>query len=187
MSRTETCGRCLRKPPAFDAAVAAFSYQFPLDVLVTRSKYNGDVACLHFLGEALADVLAARATRADAIVPVPLATLRQRERGYNQAAELAKPCAARLNIPLMLDLMRTRDTEKQTELSFKARMRNVRGAFSAASLERPLAGKHIVLVDDVMTTGATLNEATKAMKDAGAAHVTVAVVARAISRLRPVG
>jgi ComF family protein len=180
MPRDEVCGRCLRKPPAFDAALAVFAYQFPIDGLVQRAKFNADFATLAFLSAALSQRL--KPIQCDGVVPVPLAPARQRERGYNQAALLAKAPAAMLNVPLFDDLMRTRETEKQTELSFKARLRNVREAFSAASLERPLAGKHVVLIDDVMTTGATLHEAAKALKAAGATRVTAALVARVVAR-----
>lgn len=181
LPHAQLCGRCLRKPPVFDRTVAVYAYAFPLDRLIALGKYGGDLPTLAFLGERLATALRHQPVRADAVVPVPLGGARQRQRGYNQAAELAKAVSARLGCPLLSVLVRTRETEKQTELSLKARLRNVRAAFSAASLERPLAGKHVLLIDDVMTTGATLNEAAKALKDSGVARVTVGIVARSVS------
>ena len=189
MPQRETCGRCLRKSNsiAFDATFAAFRYTFPSDILVAAAKYRGDLAMTRTLGTLLAGAIHAQISPAalkniDLALPIPLAPSRQAERGYNQAAEIARVVAKALSLPLASDLMRTRETEKQADLPLKQRARNVRDAFSAASLERPLAGKHVLLIDDVMTTGATLNEAAKALKDAGAIRVTVAVVARAVSR-----
>jgi ComF family protein len=183
----QVCGRCLRKPPAFDAAVAARAYTYPTDLLVAAAKYNGNLAVARTFGGLLSEAILLKSEpqvlRAiDVILPIPLSPQRQAERGYNQATEIARVVAKALNRPLAADLMRTRDTQKQADLSLKARLTNVRGAFSAASLERPLAGKHVLLIDDVMTTGATLNEAAKALKEAGAAWVMVGVVARAVAR-----
>jgi ComF family protein len=187
MPREEVCGRCIRKPAAFDRATGALAYVFPNDVLITSAKYNGNLAVARTLGTFLATQIekqiAPRELGAiDVILPIPLSPKRQAERGYNQAAEIARVVAKRLGRPLAADLMRTRDTQKQADLSLKARLKNVRGAFSAASLERPLAGKYVLLIDDVMTTGATLNEAAKALKEAGAARVTVGVAARSLAR-----
>lgn len=183
------CGRCLRKPPAFDAAIAALAYAFPVEILITRAKYGADLGMAAFLGDLVAKTAQSApqvfSDYANAIVvPIPLSPARQRARGYNQSAEIARVVAARLALPLANDLMRTRETEKQADLPFKARLRNVRDAFSAASLERPLAGKHVLLVDDVMTTGATVHEAAKALKAAGVTRVTVAIVARVVSRTK---
>jgi ComF family protein len=189
MPIAERCARCVRKPPAFDAAIAAVIYRYPMDILITRAKYNGDLAVARMLGIVLSEKVAPQVFRdknvspIDAVIPVPLSALRQRERGYNQATEIARVVATRLKVPLRANLMRSRETEKQADLNFKARIHNVRGAFSAATLDRALAGLHILLIDDVMTTGATLNEAAKALKAAGATRVTVAVVARAVSGL----
>ncbi len=189
MPQRETCGRCIRKSDsiAFDATIAAIRYTFPSDVLVAASKYQGDLAVARTLGALLADAIQALLSPAqlrsiDLALPIPLAPRRQAERGYNQAAEIARVVAKRFSLPLANHLMRTRETEKQADLPLKQRLRNVQNAFSAASLARPLAGKHVLLIDDVMTTGATLNEAAKALKEAGAARVKVGVVARAVAR-----
>jgi ComF family protein len=179
------CGRCIRKSTsiAFDATVSALAYTFPTDILIARAKYNGDLAVARTLGALLSQALAAQKISGfDVILPIPLAPRRQAERGYNQAAEIARVIAQDLAVPLASDLMRTRETPKQADLPLKVRLKNVRGAFSALSLERPLAGKHVLLIDDVMTTGATLNEAAKSLKEAGATRVTVGVVARSVAR-----
>jgi ComF family protein len=180
-----TCGRCIRKSAgiAFDATISALAYTFPTDVLIARAKYNGDLAIAQTLGALLSAAVAVQKIRGfDVILPIPLAPSRQAERGYNHAAEIARVIAQNLAIPLASDLMRTRETPKQADLPLKVRLENVKRAFSARSLERPLAGQHVLLVDDVMTTGATLNEAAKALKEAGAARVTVGVVARSVAR-----
>jgi ComF family protein len=115
-----------------------------------------------------------------AVVPLPLAFEQLRERGYNQALELARPLARSLGVALAADaLLRTRSTAPQHLLARDERKRNVRGAFAATATARErLASRHVLLVDDVMTSGATLDAASAALKAAGVAQVTVAVVAR---------
>ena len=165
------CGRCLADPPAFDATLAALWYRFPADVLVQALKFRGELAIAAFLAGALAKKLAGE--RPDFVVPVPLSSRRLRSRGYNHAVEIARRLGRR---ELALDLCeRTRDTPPQVELPFAERRRNVRGAFAA---RRPLAGATLAVVDDVMTTGATLGEIARALKEAGAARVVNWVVAR---------
>lgn len=171
------CGRCIRRAPAWDIAWAPFRYEWPLAPLEARFKFGGDLAA----GRTLA--LAWLATRPpdalpDAIVPVPLHRTRLRQRGYNQALELARPLAGYFGIPLRSDaLLRTRATERQTELDAVHRRRNVRGAF-AASLGATLPA-YVAVLDDVFTTGATLAECTRVLKRAGVGRVEVWALARA--------
>lgn len=171
------CGRCLAEPPAFDATIAAFAYAFPADVLVQGLKFRSELALARVLANELhAAVLAAPAIPVDLIVPVPLHDARLRERGYNQSMEIARGIASRLNVPLAPDACaRVRDTAAQLDLPWKARRENVRGAFSCA---RALDGKTVAVVDDVMTTGATLAEVAATLKKFGAARVVNWVVAR---------
>lgn len=171
------CGRCLRRAPPFAAVVAAFAYRFPVDRLLPRLKFHGDLAAGRILG---AGLLAAvrHAERPQALIPVPLHRGRLRERGYNQALELARPLARALELPLLpAALRRRRGTAAQTELSAGARRRNVRGAFAAG--DQPLPA-HVALIDDVMTTGATVAECARVLRRAGAARVDVWVAARAL-------
>ena len=165
------CGRCLAEPPHFDATAAALWYRFPADVLVQGLKFRGELALAGFLASALSRKIARE--KVDCIVPVPLSPKRLAQRGYNQAAEIARRLGReRLELELC---RRTREGPPQVELPFAERQRNVRGAFAVA---RPLAGATVAVVDDVMTTGATLDEIARALKDAGAARVVNWIVAR---------
>jgi len=169
------CGACLRRPPPLQATHAAFVYGFPLDRLLPRFKFHRDLAAGRALGEAMATRFATL-PRPQALLPVPLHPARLRQRGYDQALELARPLARALAVPLQLDgLRRVRDTRAQSELDARARRRNLRGAFVAGRGALPA---HVALVDDVMTTGATLHAAAVALRRAGVARVDAWVCAR---------
>jgi ComF family protein len=174
------CGRCVRRAPPWDSAWAPFRYAYPLDRLEARFKFGADLAA----GRLLSNLwIASRAPEElpKAIVPVPLHRSRLRLRGYNQALELAGPLAKALRVPLLRDaLQRTRSTDAQTELSALQRRRNVRGAF-AAHLDGE-APRHVAVLDDVFTTGATLAECARVLKRAGVARVDVWALARAPAR-----
>lgn len=169
------CGQCLRHPPHFTRTVAAFAYAFPLDKLVLALKYGEK---LH-LADLLADKLAQNiCDRPDCVVPMPLHPQRLRERGFNQSLQLARRLARQLDIPLLArSCQRVRDTPSQSSLPWKERNRNMRKAFSCSAA---VAGKHVAIVDDVMTTGATLNELAFTLKQAGAINVSAWVVARTL-------
>ncbi|WP_024891982.1 ComF family protein [Luteimonas huabeiensis] len=170
------CGACLRRPPPFGLALAAFRYGFPLDRLLPRFKFHRDLACGRLLAQWMLPACA-QAPRPDALVPLPLHPARLRERGYDQALELARPLARGLALPLRADLLRrVRATAPQSRLDAPARRRNVRGAFRAAGTGA--MPRHVALVDDVMTTGATLAEAARALRRAGADRVDAWVCAR---------
>jgi len=170
------CGECLRQPPALAHTRAVFAYGFPLDRLVPRFKFHHDLAAGRLLADLMAGALA-DAPRPEAVVPVPLHVRRLRQRGYDQALELAHPLAAALALPLRPDLLRrVRATRPQSELDAGRRRRNVARAF-AARKDAPLPG-HVALVDDVMTTGATLQAAAQALLGAGVRRVDAWVCAR---------
>ncbi len=177
----QPCGRCLAESPAYDLTHAALAYQFPADALVQSLKFRGELALAPLLGGLLGALarerLAAQGVAVDAVLPVPLAAQRLAGRGYNQAMEVARPVARALGAPLEARLCeRVRDTASQTDLPWDARASNVRGAFRCAV---PLEGATLAVVDDVMTTGATLAELARTLKLAGAARVVNCVVARA--------
>ncbi len=177
---TPACGRCLRKPPPLDRVLAAFAYAFPIDRLLPRFKFHHDLAAGRELAQAmraaLVPALDAPGARPLALIPVPLHPARLRERGYNQALELARPLARAFDLPLLGDgLRRTRATVPQSGLSALARRRNPRGAFALGSGGLPA---HVALVDDVMTTGATLHACAKLLRQAGVARVDAWVAAR---------
>jgi ComF family protein len=179
------CGECLRREvglarrgraPALAGVHAAFVYAPPLDRLLPRFKFHRDLAAGALLAQLLAEA-ADGLPRPDAVVPVPLHRARLRRRGYDQALELARPLARVLDLPLRDDLLqRVRTTAPQSELSAAARRRNLKGAFAVRSaIELPAS---VALVDDVMTTGATLHAAAEALKRAGVRHVEAWVCAR---------
>lgn len=173
------CGACLRRPQRFDSAFCPLRYAYPVDHLVRGLKYHGRVAQGRVLSELLARrIEAARRDRLpDLLLPVPLAPRRFRQRGYNQAIELARCLEHRLQIPLRADLVaRARETQEQAALSAKERRRNIRGAFAMIG---SLPAAHIAIVDDVVTTGSTVNELARVLKRAGAQKVEVWAVARA--------
>jgi ComF family protein len=175
------CGRCFAEPPAFDATVAVFTYAFPADVLVQALKFRGELALAPLFATELQAGLAeaGSAAGADLIVPVPLHARRLGERGYNQSMEIARILGARLGIPAASSLCeRVRDTPAQLGLPWKERRENVRGAFSCTAA---LDGKRVAVVDDVMTTGATLGEVASTLKRFGATRVVNWVVARALA------
>lgn len=174
-----TCGVCQRRPPPWAAAWAPFRYGWPLGQLEASYKYSGNLAAGHVLAR-LWSTLPPPLQLPQAIIPVPLHVSRLRRRGYNQSLELAKPLAEVWHLPLLLDvLQRTRATDAQTTLDAKARRRNVRGAFTVDA--RSSLPSHIAVLDDVMTTGATLNECVRVLKRAGVERVDVWALARAPS------
>ena len=171
------CGPCQQHPPPYTACLAALRYQAPLDRLVTGLKFHGRLAHGRLLAELLGDYLETRGfTRPDLLVPVPLHPARLRRRGYNQALELARPLSKRFDLTLDVDaLRRRRDTQPQMELDHRQRLRNMRGAFEAGAQVRD---RHVAVVDDVVTTGHTVEEAAKALLRAGAARIDVWACAR---------
>lgn len=177
------CGACLAHPPPWSRSTAALVYAFPVDRLLQQLKYNGRLALADWAGETLAKAvgssLARRCAsdRPDKIVALPLAAARQRERGFNQAREIAVRAARATSLPLDAPLMRIAGGAPQAALAWKERAKNVRGAFAVV---KDVRGARIALVDDVMTTGATLGEATRALVRGGAADVECWVVARTL-------
>jgi ComF family protein len=171
-----TCGACLQRPPPLTETHAAFVYGFPLDRLVPRFKFHNDLAAGRLLSELMLQGASAL-SKPSALVPVPLHGSRLRRRGYDQAQELAKSLARALQVPLLSELLvRTRATAPQSELDAGARQRNLRRAFEVrAGAALP---EHVTLIDDVMTTGATLEAAAKSLRRAGVARVDAWVCAR---------
>ena len=180
----EICGGCLRNPPPFASTTAALRYAAPLDMLVTRFKFGGGWQLAEFLAE-LAGRRLDLAKLGDVAVAVPLHPSRERQRGFNQSRELARRLCAKSGgaIPLMEGwVLRVANTPRQTGMKDRAeRRRNVRGAFFASPQAR---GRRVVVVDDVMTTGATLEEIARTLKRAGAKSVANAVLGRAQEKAR---
>lgn len=172
----DLCGRCLRRPPPVTRTAAAFAYTTPLDRLILDLKFHRRLHLAPLLGALMAEHLAAQ-ERPQVLLPVPLHPARLRERGYNQALELARPLSRRLGLPIDLALCRrVRATAQQATLTARERRRNLRGAFAVT--RRPEYA-HVVLVDDVVTTGATVFELARMLRAAGVARVDVWACARA--------
>ena len=170
------CGACLQHPPAFDRSYAALRYSFPADELIQALKYQDQLALAEWFAELLHETVR-QAPRPDVLIPMPLHPQRARERGFNQALEIARPLAQRLELPVdTTSLTRCRHTTPQATLPFEQHHKNIRGAFDSSDT---IAGRHVALIDDVMTSGATLNEAARMLKRAGVAEISVWVAARA--------
>jgi len=172
------CSGCQTQVPPFERAIAAFHYRGAVARAVQNLKYNADFLAARWLGDALTDRVQARAaTLPQLLIPVPLHAQRLRERGFNQAQELAKIVARRL--PLRLEpgwARRLRSTADQIGLDAVQRRRNVKGAFA---IDGRVAGRSVALLDDVMTTGSTVTELARVCHKAGASSVEVWIAARA--------
>jgi ComF family protein len=178
--KTLVCGTCLSHPPAFDATVAAVDYAIPLDQLVLQLKFGARLALAPWFARQMRDAVLTRPglPLPDLLCPVPLGPGRLVERGFNQALEIARPLAAALGVACHPTLAeRTLDTRAQSGVTPGERARNVRGAFAVAEPDL-VPGRHVGLVDDVMTSGHTLNELAATFKRFGAARVTNLVFAR---------
>lgn len=172
----ERCGACLNDRPAFDRVSALFTYVFPVDRLIQALKYGHQLGIARWFGEHLVGLLTEPGI--DAIVPMPLHVDRLRERGFNQSAEIAKAFGIRAKIPVDRNsLRRTRATAAQAELALDQRHRNVRGAFEC---DTDFTGQRVILIDDVLTSGASASECARVLKLHGASTVHVMVVARAL-------
>lgn len=176
------CGACQNKPPSFSRVEVPWRYAFPIDSLITRFKHQAKWPLGHLLGELFSQHLLHAfdegLPRPDLLLPVPLADARQHQRGFNQAGLLAEWLSASLHLPLQAHwLLRVIDTPAQQQLDAATRKRNLRKAFALAA-ESALHGRHVALVDDVLTTGATAESLARLLKQAGAARVYVYCLAR---------
>jgi ComF family protein len=171
------CGTCLLHPPHFDGTVASWPYEFPCDRLVQALKYGARLALAGFFARHLASQAL---PEVDLILPMPLHPRRLAERGFNQALEIARSLGQRLGTRVEpRGTQRVKHTMPQTDLPYGERARNVRGAFVCNLV---LSGKSVAVVDDVMTTGATLDELARVLKRAGASRVENLVIARTVPR-----
>ncbi len=177
-----TCAQCTRQPPAFNEVIVPWLYDFPIDALVTRFKHQGKWPLGRLLAELLGQTLQHRfdegLAKPDRMIPVPLANKRLRQRGYNQAAMLANWLGSHLDLPVDERLIkRVKETPAQQGLDAKARKRNLRDAFALTDPDRVM-GKHLALIDDVLTTGSTADTLARLLIEAGARKVDVYCLAR---------
>ena len=173
------CASCATNAPQYDLAWSAFRYEAPIDQAIHGLKYHAQFRHARLLGAAMADALAQRALPLpDLLLPMPLHPHRLRQRGYNQALELARGITRLLKIDIDVgSARRTRATADQIGQRAAARRRNVKGVFAA---DASLQGIHLAIVDDVMTTGSTVDELARACRAAGAARIEVWTAARAV-------
>ena len=171
------CGSCINRSPHFDATFALWRYEFPCDGLVQALKYRAQFALAGFFARSLAS---RPLPEVDVVLPMPLHAKRLAERGFNQALEIARGLARYRGTPIEpRGVLRVKNTPPQTELPYEDRAKNVRGAFLC---ELDLSGASVAVLDDVMTTGATLNELARVLKRAGARRVENFVIARTVLR-----
>ncbi len=174
------CPQCQKTPPYLDQCQALFSYRAPVDQWIQGMKFRQDLTAARLLGELLARQVPANSKDGPMnLLPVPLHRSRLRTRGYNQSLEIARPLARKGYLLVPAVCRKHKATAAQSDLPARERRHNVRGAFSAT---RSLQGEHFLLVDDVLTTGATLNELARTLKNAGAERVEAWVIARTVDR-----
>jgi ComF family protein len=175
----DECGRCVREPPPLDSCHVAVNYDYPWSALITQFKFQGQPGWARSFATLLRSSpwVEPAIEQAAHVLPMPLARERLLERGFNQALLLARCLAPDKTRPQML--LRIRHTATQSELDRDARLANVKGAFAVDPLVAPqLRHARVVLVDDVMTSGATVFSAAAVLRRAGASHITAIVVAR---------
>lgn len=175
------CGRCVNKRPHYDYSRSLFIYEDEVVSLIHQLKFGEKICYARSIGEMLLTVvnneLLPDQGRPDCIIPVPLHNKRLRRRGYNQSTEISRVMAKKLAIPIAYDaVVRTRHTKAQMELKAKDRQKNIKGAFSVIDVKKYT---HVLITDDVVTTGSTVNELAKVLKDKGVERVGVLSVARA--------
>lgn len=177
---TQPCHDCQQTPPPWQHAHALFYFRFPIDRLIAALKYHGRLVLADYFGQRLADRIDPDECP-DLIVPVPIHHRRLQQRGYNQTLLVARVMAQRLQRPLSVhELLRVRDTRMQKLLHAQARRDNLAGAFVWHG--PPLAHQHVLIVDDVLTTGATAEAICACLLDAGARQVDLIVIARTLAR-----
>jgi len=173
----EVCGHCLAQPPAFSRTTAVFGYGFPLDKLIQGMKYGEQLALAHAFAKNLLQRID-KSNLPDYVIAMPLHPAKLRERGFNQSLLLAATVTRELKLELLPHVCRrVRDTPPQSALPWKERKKNVRGAFCC---DMDLTGKRVALVDDVLTTGASMNALAEAVQERGAVEIDAWVIARTL-------
>jgi ComF family protein len=176
-STGEVCGHCLTHPPLFSRTTTVFGYAFPLDKLIQGMKYGEQLALAHAFAKKVIQRID-KNDLPDYVIAMPLHPAKLRERGFNQSLLLAATVARELNLKLLTNTcQRVRNTPPQSALPWKERKKNVRNAFSC---DMDLTGKRVALVDDVLTTGASLNALAEAVSKKGAIEISAWVVARTL-------
>lgn len=173
-SKDQTCGHCQKATPYFSKIIFACDYKFPADNWVKGLKFANQLSLSRVMAETMAEKIPEQ-SKAFSITPIPLHKKRLRKRGYNQAYEIAKELALFTKTPLVECLSRNKETKMQAQLKFNQRHKNVTNAFEVIE---NVKNQNILLVDDVLTSGSTMNECAKVLKKAGAAEVVGVVFSR---------
>ena len=181
VSKNTLCGRCVRRLPDHDYAYSLFRYEGDIIRLIHQLKFSEKIICARSIGELLLSVLmedgALSTERPDCLLPVPLHPSRLRQRGFNQSIEIARVISKKLSIPIEYDaVIRCRRTTAQTGLNASRRQKNIKDAFSVTS---ELSHRHILIIDDVVTTGSTVNELARVLKNKKVERVGILSIARA--------
>lgn len=179
-TKKSLCGKCLKEPSFIDYTFSLFVYESPIDFLIAELKFKQQLFCASILGHLMAKSLKkclGLQDYPDVILPVPLHMGRLKKRGFNQSLEISRPISSGLNIPIVNKLARRiKSTRSQVDLSASQRKKNIKGCFQMSAMP---AYKHVVLVDDVVTTGSTTNELARVLKESGVERVGVWTIARA--------
>ena len=170
------CGACQQQPPPFFATTAPLSYDFPIDAAIKAMKFNRRLFYAPAFAHILFDALLKLPADIDGLLPVPLHWRRQALRGFNQAAEISRPLRQKTGLPLVRNARRSRATPYQSGLSAAHRQRNLTAAFAVRGEVR---SRHVLIVDDVVTTGETCRQLANVLLEAGAERVSVLAIARA--------
>ncbi|MTI63227.1 ComF family protein [Methylophaga sp.] len=179
LESAQICGRCLQHPPVAEHCLSLYRYQAGIKRCITSFKFHQQLQFADFFAAQMSHLLAPRKQLPDCLIPIPLHPLRLRQRGFNQAQEIARRLANSLDLSCQPELLqRIRYTRSQSQLSFKQRHHNVRQAFQCPDKAIPA---HIAIIDDVMTSGHTTAEAAKVLQKNGADTIEVWTIARAIS------
>jgi len=175
------CGACITRTPPFNHTLALFAYQAPIIKFITQLKFNRELLYAKLLGNLLASQINTNRrynSLPECIIPVPLHRKRLRQRGFNQALEIAKPIAKKLLLPIdYKTCLRDKNTQPQSELPAKKRHQNVKNAFT---LKKNFSASHVAIVDDVMTTGSTVKALSNTLKTHGVKHIEIWCCARAM-------
>lgn len=172
------CGECLQLKPTVDYTHSVFYYESPIDHLIGKMKYEGDLSCAAVLGDLLLESVSNIDQIPDVLIPVPLHNKRLVKRGFNQSIEISRAISKQLDVPLKIQcVQRTKPTQAQQSLNLKQRKQNIKGCFE---VQKTLNYKHVVLIDDVITTGSTVNELARVLKKSGVEKVSVWSIARAV-------
>lgn len=180
MTENILCADCLQQDIFYDQIIAPLRYEYTIRYLISQFKFHERLVCANLLSDLFIQHINNRThfIKPDLLIPVPLHTSRLRERGFNQALEMSKRFARILNIPLQRSLLyKKQASAAQSSLDFKSRKKNIKNRFE---LKHAVTGKHIAIVDDVVTTGSTANEIAKLLKQNGATRVSVWAIARTV-------